>query len=103
MVSLGFTRRNRKDSRISLSEEQLTDLREHLRFDNFAKNESVNMEPAKQFGHFSTEGHFIRKGKTGDWKNHFSPEMNKRIDEWIDKNLNGCADLKFITQLEFQD
>ncbi|KAI9555126.1 hypothetical protein GHT06_017641 [Daphnia sinensis] len=86
----------------SLSEEQLTDLREHLRFDNFAKNESVNMEAAKQFGGMKMDGHFIRKGKTGDWKNHFGPEINKRIDEWIDKNLKG-TDLKFVTELEFQD
>lgn len=41
-------------------------------------------------------------GKTGDWKNHFSPEVNKRIDAWIEKNLAG-TDLKFVTELEHQD
>ena len=41
-------------------------------------------------------------GKTGDWMNHFSPELNKRIDEWIEKNLEG-TDLKFVPELEFQD
>ena len=41
-------------------------------------------------------------GKTGDWKNHFSPELNKRIDEWIASNLKG-SDLTFITELEQQD
>ena len=40
-------------------------------------------------------------GMTGDWKNHFSPELNKKIDEWIDKNLAG-TELKFITELENQ-
>ena len=44
----------------------------------------------------------VFKGKTGDWKNHFSPELNARIDEWIKKNLAG-SDLTFITELEEQD
>lgn len=39
-------------------------------------------------------------GQTGDWKNHFSPELNSRIDEWIEKNLAG-TDLKFVTQLDW--
>lgn len=41
-------------------------------------------------------------GKTGDWKNHFSPELNARIDMWIESNLKG-TDLTFITELEQQD
>ena len=41
-------------------------------------------------------------GKTGDWKNHLSPNLNDRIDEWITKNLTG-TDLKFVTELEYQD
>lgn len=42
------------------------------------------------------------EGKTGDWKNHFSPELNARIDKWIKCNLAG-TDLSFITELEQQD
>ena len=42
------------------------------------------------------------KGKTGDWKNHFSPELNEKIDKWIQFNLSG-SDLTFITELEEQD
>lgn len=41
-------------------------------------------------------------GKTGDWKNHFSPELNERIDKWMQTNLEG-TDLRFITELEQQD
>jgi hypothetical protein len=44
----------------------------------------------------------VAAGKTGDWKNHFGPEVNKQIDEWMEKNLSG-TDLKFTTELEFQD
>lgn len=44
----------------------------------------------------------ITKGKTGDWKNHFSPELNQRIDEWMRLNLKG-SDLRFEFELEQQD
>ena len=47
-------------------------------------------------------GSFFRKGKTGDWKNHFGAELNERIDRWIEANLEG-SDLKFIIELEKQD
>ncbi|KAI9552926.1 hypothetical protein GHT06_020810 [Daphnia sinensis] len=86
----------------SLSEEQLTKLTEHLRVDQFAKNEAVNYEVCKELGFMNNSGHFIRKGKTGDWKNHFSPELNARIDLWIETNLQG-TDLSFVTELDQQD
>lgn len=44
----------------------------------------------------------IDTGKTGDWKNHFSPELNHLIDEWIKKNLEGTG-LTFQMELEKQD
>ena len=45
-----------------LTEEQLNRLTEHLRFDNFKKNEAVNNEAPKKMGLFHNDGHFIRKG-----------------------------------------
>nr|CAH0106923.1 unnamed protein product [Daphnia galeata] len=86
----------------SYSDEVMAKLTEHLKFDNFQKNESVNNESGKKMGAMNEDGRFIRKGKTGDWKNHFSPELNSRIDEWIEKNL-ADSDLKFVTELEHQD
>jgi len=44
----------------------------------------------------------FKLGKTGDWKNHFSPEMSNRIDEWIKSSLDG-SDLSFISELDHQD
>jgi estrone sulfotransferase len=86
----------------SLTDEQLIQLKEHLTFENFAKNEAVNNSTDKKHGAFNEGGSFIRKGKTGDWKNHFSAELNERIDRWIEANLKG-SDLKFVTELEKQD
>ena len=85
-----------------MTDDQLTNLTEHLRFDSFSKNESVNCEFGKEIGIMNNTGRFIRKGKTGDWKNHFSPELNARIDQWIETNLAG-TDLKFIMELDQQD
>ncbi|KAK4023113.1 hypothetical protein OUZ56_008544 [Daphnia magna] len=83
----------------TLTGEQLARLVAHLRFETFAKNDAVNFEASKKMGFMIPEGRFIRKGQIGDWKNHFSAELNNRIDQWIEKNLAG-TDLKFTTELE---
>ena len=36
----------------------------------------------------------MRKGKAGDWKTYFTPELDKRFKEWEAKWLKG-SDLKF--------
>ena len=46
-----------------LEESNLEKLVEHLRFENFAKNESVNGEMGKEMGFYHPDqGFFIRKG-----------------------------------------
>ena len=82
-----------------LTDEQIEKLVDHVKVDIFSKNASVNMTMEIKSG-FTNEGHsFIRKGQTGDWKNHFSPDLNRRIDKWIAKNLEG-SDMKFVTELD---
>jgi len=86
----------------SLTEEQLDKLAQHLHFDNFKKNPYVNSEEMKMIpGLADNERSFIRKGKTGDWKNHFTPEMERRMDAWVKENQRG-TDLTFIDQLPGQ-
>lgn len=46
-----------------LNEERLTRLVEHLRVDQFSKNEAVNYEVCKGLGFMNNSGHFIRKGE----------------------------------------
>ncbi|KAF0307343.1 Estrogen sulfotransferase [Amphibalanus amphitrite] len=61
------------------SEEQVDKLAEHLHIDNFKKNPFVNFESLNKLGlTYPDRGSFVRKGKTGDWKNHFTPEMNEK-------------------------
>jgi hypothetical protein len=86
-----------------LTEEELNRLAKHLHIDTFAKNESANFEIGKKTGLMNLDaGNFVRKGKTGDWKNHFGPQVNQRIDEWIEQNVSG-TDLQFVTELNHQD
>lgn len=47
-----------------LTEEQLDQLTEHLKFDNFEKNPSVNNEAPKKMGLLSSDGKFLRKGES---------------------------------------
>ena len=39
-------------------------------------------------------GTFMRKGKTGNWREHFTPELENRFKEWETKWLRGSG-LKF--------
>ena len=48
----------------SLKEHQLIQLMEHLSFDHFVKNESINMEASKKLGFLEQDGQFMRKGNT---------------------------------------
>ena len=46
----------------------------------------------------SSVGKFMRKGETGDWKNHLSATQLERIVKWEEKHLSG-TDLEFVYQL----
>ena len=84
----------------SYSDEQINMLASHLHIDNFKKNPHVNKESMSMV--HKDRGNFIRKGKTGDWKNHFTPEMTAKFDAWLEQKLKG-TDLRFVEELDRQD
>jgi len=87
----------------SYSDEQVDELASHLHIDNFKKNPYVNKEDDKKSGEFREDrGNFIRKGKTGDWKNHFTPEMDARFSKFMAEKMKG-TDLSFVEELDKQD
>ncbi|GAB1861332.1 Sulfotransferase 1C4 [Camponotus japonicus] len=71
--------------------EQIAKLTEHLNIENFRKNSMVNQ--LEQAGRIKPEL-FIRQGKTGNWKEIFTPELEKKFNEWIVDNLKD-TDLVF--------
>jgi len=69
--------------------EQIAELTEHLNIENFRKNSMVN-QPAPSIKPES----FIWQGKTGSWKEIFTPDLEKIFNEWIVDNLKD-TDLVF--------
>ncbi|XP_052737493.1 luciferin sulfotransferase-like [Bicyclus anynana] len=78
----------------SITEEEINRLVDHLDIDNFKKNKSVNMKDMQKFGLFSKDGDFIRKGKSGGWREYFDEEMTAQADEWIATHLRD-TDFRF--------
>ncbi|XP_033230992.1 sulfotransferase 4A1-like [Belonocnema kinseyi] len=78
------------------SENQLTELLNHLNIEKFRKNPMVNLNDLYECGIFLSSMVFIGKGKTGNWKEFFSADMEKEADEWIAQNLKD-TDLVFPT------
>ena len=75
--------------------EKVESLVDHLSFKKMKNNSAVNREEGKALKFFTGDGNFMRKGEVGDWKNYFTDEMNKRMDEAIEKHLKPMG-------LEFQ-
>lgn len=80
-----------------LSDEDIDNICDYVKFDKMQKNNSVNLEslvfqdPALK-EQIDQEAYskvkFIRKGQVGDWQNYFSPELNAKFDKWISDNLD---------------
>lgn len=77
------------------NEEQVSRLSEHLSFESFKKNKSVNFDFMYGFGVFiQGEQPYIRKGKVGGWRDYFDEEMTQQAEQWISDNLQD-TDLQF--------
>ena len=77
-----------------LTDEQERALVHHLGFENMKNNEAVNKTDSKAFKG-TKHGRFLRRGEIGDWKNYFTEEMNKQMDDAIEKHFKPIG-------LEFQ-
>ena len=63
-----------------LTEEKIEALVDHVKFENMQKNQSTNAIK-------SGDKQFMRKGKVGDWKNHFDEKSNEEFEAWILENI----------------
>lgn len=92
----GIVRKIAKFLEKPLTEEQVDSICNFLSFDNMKKNPGCNMAPildshlGKDFFKRS-DTTFIRKGEVGDWKNHMTPELSKRFDDWMEENTRGTG------------
>lgn len=79
----------------SYSVAELDQLESYLQFDKFKNNKSVNFDLMEKMGIvLKHEQPFVRKGKTGGWKNYFDGDIEAEANEWIEENLKE-TDLRF--------
>lgn len=76
----------------TLNAEEVDRLADHLNIDNFRNNVSVNLDEFEDFM-FPDEQPFVRNGKTtlNGWPEEFTPEMAKRLEALIEKNLRDSS------------
>ncbi|CAB3235051.1 unnamed protein product [Arctia plantaginis] len=77
-----------------VSIEQMNKLCDHLSIENFSKNEAVNYHSLRELGLLASDEQFVRKGKSGGWREYFDKEMEQQAEQWIAANLRD-TDLRF--------
>ena len=79
------------------SETDISELANHLSFKNMKQNDAVNKEDVLETMRKITgaeKGSFMRKGDTGDWRNHLTQTQVEMMMSWEKKQLAG-SDLQF--------
>ncbi|XP_021926131.1 sulfotransferase family cytosolic 1B member 1-like isoform X2 [Zootermopsis nevadensis] len=81
-----------------LNAEQVDLLADHLSFTSMKNNPSVNYEAAieinRRFKLTPADGHFMRSGQVGNYKEAMSPKIIGEFDRWTQENLAG-SDFSF--------
>lgn len=75
----------------SYNEEQIAKLVDHVSLKKFRENKMVNVPST---GANMNQNIFIRRGIVGDWKAHFTPEIEAKFNKWIADNTKD-TDLVF--------
>ncbi|GAB6024007.1 hypothetical protein CHUAL_008733 [Chamberlinius hualienensis] len=74
------------------TDDQINRIVEHASFDSMKKNPMANYShggAAIKMPDCKTD--FLRKGKTGDWRNYFNDETNKKVDDYVEKHFKGSG------------
>ncbi|XP_047488187.1 sulfotransferase 1C4-like [Penaeus chinensis] len=60
-----------------------------LKVSDYAKFDRMKVNPAMRTNLLNFEGNHCRKGQIGDWANIATPEMDAKIERWIQENSEG--------------
>ncbi|KAF4076018.1 hypothetical protein AMELA_G00225540 [Ameiurus melas] len=72
-----------------LSEDALKRVTEQCQFKTMKQNKMSNFSMISPEIMNSSKSPFFRKGIAGDWKNHFSPELEAKFNAFISEELKG--------------
>lgn len=75
-----------------LTDEQVMKIVVETSFDKMKNDPSCNWEFLADTGFRAKDSTpFMRKGKVGNWKEHFDDELNKMADDFIEKSFKGTG------------
>ncbi|XP_032033628.1 sulfotransferase 1C3 isoform X1 [Hylobates moloch] len=82
----------------TLSDDVINKIIHHTSFDVMKDNPMANQTriPSHIFNHSISK--FMRKGRPGDWKNHFTVAMNENFDKHYEKKMAGST-LNFCLEI----
>ncbi|GAB6027952.1 hypothetical protein CHUAL_002179 [Chamberlinius hualienensis] len=69
----------------SLTEYEVNQVADYCCFTQMSSNPQMKFEESDFY--VNTGFRFMRKGQTGDWKNHFDDKTNQKMDEWIERTF----------------
>ncbi|GFR69498.1 amine sulfotransferase [Elysia marginata] len=70
-----------------LTDKQVETIVRHCSFLNMKNNSAVNYDWLKKRNLANKDVNFMRKGQVGDWKNHLSEDIVRRLDEMVASKL----------------
>ncbi|XP_065218897.1 luciferin sulfotransferase-like [Planococcus citri] len=78
----------------SISEREMEKLLDHLSFSSMKQNPAVNyalsLEMRKKLNLISEDdGHFMRRGIVGDWKENLNSELREKFQKWEEETMSG--------------
>ncbi|XP_014665737.1 PREDICTED: sulfotransferase family cytosolic 1B member 1-like, partial [Priapulus caudatus] len=86
-----------------LTDEQVRKIAFHCSFDQMKNNPSANMSWMQETGvwknnEFTNNGGLMRKGKVGDWRNHYTQVQSEEVDR-LNREILEPHDLSFVYDL----
>lgn len=73
-----------------MNDDQVAKLCDYLSIQNFRNNPAVNQHELREIRIMNAnEPSFVRNGKSSmdGWQKEYTPEIRKRVEAWIEKNL----------------
>ncbi|XP_018564270.1 estrogen sulfotransferase-like [Anoplophora glabripennis] len=82
----------------TMSDEQISKLADYLRIDNFRKRDQLKLNSMLNIISARDPYQHVRTGKSGDWDEYFTQELEARANKWIEENYKNTT-LRFPVKL----